>query len=152
MEPIKMTSEEILKETIKEKYGNVLRFSKAVQIPESSIRNIFNRGVESVSAGVLVKICKALNLDVESLVSGRLSVRPNMQKEKLWAQYAHDTPDLPAEATLGETDVLRSTLLHNYDRLNQEGRERLVETSDDMVTSGKYIKSNPAELGKTKGS
>lgn len=98
MEPIKMTSEEILKETIKEKYGNVLRFSKAVQIPESSIRNIFNRGVESVSAGVLVKICKALNLDVESLVSGCLSVRPNMQKEKLWAQHVHNTPDLSDDA------------------------------------------------------
>lgn len=148
MEPIKITSEEILKETIKEKYGNVLRFSKAVQIPESSIRNIFNRGVESVSAGVLVKICKALNLDVESLVSGCLSVRPNMQKEKLWAQYVQNTLGPPFLPT--ETDMLRSALMHNYDQLNQEGRERLVETSDDMVTSGKYIKSNPAELGKTK--
>ena len=46
---------------------------------------------------------------------------------------------------------LRSTLLHNFDQLNQEGQERLVETSDDMVSSGKYIKSDPAKLGKTKG-
>lgn len=48
----------------------------------------------------------------------------------------------------GEADPLRSTLLHNFDQLNQEGRERLVETSDDMVSSGKYIKSDPAGLGK----
>lgn len=46
-----------------------------------------------------------------------------------------------------ESDTLRSTLLHNFDQLNHEGRERLVETSDDMVASGKYIKSDPAELG-----
>lgn len=48
----------------------------------------------------------------------------------------------------GPVDPLRSTLLHNFDQLNQEGRERLVETSDDMVSSGKYIKSDPAGLGK----
>ena len=47
-----------------------------------------------------------------------------------------------------ETDSLRSTLLYNFEQLNQEGRERLVETSDDMVSSGKYIKSDPAGLGK----
>ena len=51
----------------------------------------------------------------------------------------------------GQVGSLRSTLLHNFDRLNQEGQERLVETSDDMVSSGKYIKSDPAGLGKAKG-
>lgn len=45
---------------------------------------------------------------------------------------------------------LRSTLLHNFDQLNQEGRERLVETSDDMVSSRKYIKSNSDKLGNEK--
>lgn len=48
----------------------------------------------------------------------------------------------------GQDDPLRSTLLRNFDQLNQEGRERLVETSDDIVSSGKYIKSDPAGLGK----
>lgn len=55
-----------------------------------------------------------------------------------------------AEAAPGEADILRSTLLRNFDQLNQEGQERLVETSDDMVASGKYIKSNPDNLGKAK--
>lgn len=49
-----------------------------------------------------------------------------------------------------DADPLRSTLLHNFDQLNQEGQERLVETSDDMVSSGKYKKIDPAELDKTK--
>ena len=53
-----------------------------------------------------------------------------------------------AEATPG--DNLRSILVHNFDQLNQEGQERLVETSDDMVSSGKYIKSDPNKLGKAK--
>lgn len=49
-----------------------------------------------------------------------------------------------------EQDTLRSTLLYNFGQLNQEGRERLVETSDDMVLSGKYIKSDKNKLGEAK--
>lgn len=46
-----------------------------------------------------------------------------------------------------EVNSLRTTLLYNFDQLNQEGQERLVETSDDMVSSGKYIKSVSTGLG-----
>ena len=53
-----------------------------------------------------------------------------------------------ASGEILEADSLRSTLLHNFDQLNQEGQERLVETSDDMVCSGKYIKSDSIRLGK----
>ena len=49
-----------------------------------------------------------------------------------------DDPRFMGEAE--EPSPLRSTLLHNFDQLNQEGQEKLVDTSDDMVTSGKYIK------------
>lgn len=45
-------------------------------------------------------------------------------------------------------DPLRSTLLRNFDQLNQEGQEKLVDTSDDMIASGKYIKSSSDQLGK----
>lgn len=50
----------------------------------------------------------------------------------------------PSTTDAVQEEPLRSTLLQNFDQLNQEGQERLVETSDDMVRSGKYIKSNQA--------
>lgn len=56
-------------------------------------------------------------------------------------------PSILDEADLG-ADSLRSTLLHNFDQLNREGREKLVDISDDMVSSGKYIKSDSPGLGK----
>lgn len=59
-----------------------------------------------------------------------------------------DTAEAAPGKEQSEADILRSTLLHNFDQLNQEGQERLVETSDDMVSSGKYIKSDPSGLGK----
>lgn len=74
------------------------------------------------------------------------------------ADYFHVSTDY----LLGRTDdpspagmakkpsPLRSALLGNFDQLNQEGQERLVETSDDMVSSGKYKKSCAHELGKAK--
>lgn len=34
------------------------------------------------------------------------------------------------------------------DQLNEEGQDKLVDYADDLVASGKYIKSDPAGLGK----
>lgn len=59
-----------------------------------------------------------------------------------------DDPSPVGDGT--EPSPLRSTLLHNFDQLNQEGQEKLVDTSDDMVSSGKYKKSGAPELGKEK--
>ena len=73
------------------------------------------------------------------------------------ADYYHTSVDYllgrtdskePPEASGGP---LRSALLGNFDQLNLEGQERLVETSDDMVSSGKYIKSDKNQLGKAQG-
>ena len=50
----------------------------------------------------------------------------------------------------GEPNPLRSALLGNFDQLNQEGQEQLVDHSDTMVNSGKYIKTDPDKLGKAK--
>ena len=48
-------------------------------------------------------------------------------------------------------DPLQKALLDSFSKLNREGQERLVETADDMVASGKYIKTHKAGLGKGAG-
>ena len=99
-----MSREEILKSLITSKYKSVLAFSKDTGIPESSIRNIFNRGLDTVSAGTLVEICRNLSLDIESLMAGTVSVRPNPQKEEAWEQYVETkkAPSLSEERVLDE--------------------------------------------------
>lgn len=62
--------------------------------------------------------------------------------------YGKGSP--PGTAEAAPCGPLRSTLLHNFDQLNQEGQELLVEQSDTMVSSGKYIKTDPNKLGETK--
>lgn len=54
------------------------------------------------------------------------------------------------EVERGEADALLSLLVRNFGALNEEGQEKLVETSDDFVSSGKYIKSCSVELGDAK--
>lgn len=42
-------------------------------------------------------------------------------------------------------------LVEMYQRLNEEGQDRLLETADDMVRSGKYKKGRASKLGKMQG-
>ena len=62
-----------------------------------------------------------------------------------------DAKKSPSTAETASGDTLRSTLLYNFDQLNQEGREKLVDLSDDLVSTGKYIKSGQNRMDNTKG-
>lgn len=101
-------------------------------VSKSSVTN-WLKGKNSPDANLVMPICNLLNITVGQFYG------------------EEETSPSTAEAAPGEeqakADPLRSTLLRNFDQLNQEGRERLVETSDDMVSSGKYIKSSTNQLG-----
>lgn len=137
-----MTLEEQLKNEILSRYKSVRAFTTAINVPYSTLDSVFKRGISNAGVSTMIKVFGALDLDIESISSGILYHRSTEQKK---------SPST-VEAAPGEADSevysLRSTLLHNFDQLNREGQERLVETSDDMVSSGKYIKSDPAGLGK----
>ena len=87
--------------------------------------------------------------------SGRMPRGESLSK---LADYFHVSTDY----LLGRTDSpqpvgdgtafspLCSALLGSFNQLNQEGQEKLVDTADDMVASGKYKKSGAPELGKEK--
>ncbi|WP_283608605.1 helix-turn-helix domain-containing protein [Faecalispora anaeroviscerum] len=52
----------------------------------------------------------------------------------------------PAEAETGELNKQEQTLIHNYRALNDEGQEKLLDYSDDLVSSSKYTKNNQPEI------
>lgn len=56
-----------------------------------------------------------------------------------------DARDSPEGAQLLQDE---RDLLVLYRRLNEEGQEKALDYIDDIVSSGKYIKSDPAGLGK----
>lgn len=47
-----------------------------------------------------------------------------------------------------ETAPGEDHIIAPYRELNHEGQEKLIDYADDLVASGKYIKSDPDNLGK----
>lgn len=43
----------------------------------------------------------------------------------------------------------QTRLVNLFLQLNEEGKEKLVEYADDLVSSGKYIKSDPSVVGQS---
>lgn len=131
-----MTIEDQLKQEILSQYKSVRAFTNEIGVPYTTLDSVFKRGIQNAGVTTMIKVFSALNLDIESIPSGEL--RPNTSNKKS-----------PGGAEGLEWDDLRSILVHNFDQLNQEGQEKLVDLSDDMVSSGKYIKTDKNQLGKT---
>lgn len=67
-----MTIEEKLKNLMLERYGTVLDFARAHDIPNSSIVSIINRGVRKSSVSNVIKICHALEISVDGLLDDKI--------------------------------------------------------------------------------
>lgn len=121
---------------------NEIRKAKNLSIDELCDRSGIPKGTLSkITAGITTSptldtvraIANALNCTLDDLDDSSLGSKKS-----------------PDAAGAAPGDALRSILVQNFDQLNQEGQERLVETSDDMVSSGKYIKSNKDQLDEAK--
>ena len=128
-----MTKEEIIREKMVSDYGSVLKFSEQTGIPYSTIRNIFSRGFETLSAGVAVEICKRLKIDMESIMDGSLSVRPNSQKVETWENHVNAQNN--AATTKGKkTAPLYSSeaakIAKDYDSLDHWGKAAVRSVAD----------------------
>ena len=70
-----MTPEELLKQRIIEKYRNINNFCVHTNIPYSTVKNIFIRGIMGCGVGLIIKICAALDIDIEALINGEIKER-----------------------------------------------------------------------------
>lgn len=107
-------------------------FAEQLQIPYTTLRN-YETDQREPGHKLLIRMATLLDVSVDELIG---------------YQPQNKTVSSTLDEAVLEADPLRSTLLHNFDQLNQEGQERLAETSDDMVRSGKYIKSDTSGVCK----
>lgn len=114
---------------------NRKEFADKLNIPYRTITN-YENGAREAGSDYLARVATVCGVTTDWILGVSDDKKSPSSTE---AAPGRDDP---------ETDSLRSTLLYNFEQLNQEGQERLVETSDDMVSSGKYIKSDPAGLDK----
>ena len=127
-----MTLEEQLKSEILNRYKSVRAFTTSINIPYSTLDSVFKRGIANAGVSTMIKVFDTLDLDIESIAFGELRHRDTDEK----------SPST-TEAAPGEDHMIAL-----YRELNHEGQEKLIDYADDLVASGKYIKSGPDNLGK----
>lgn len=64
--------EDEIKATIILKYGSINNFCKQFDFPWSTVKAMLSRGINNSSVSNVIKLCNALNLDIEELTKGKL--------------------------------------------------------------------------------
>lgn len=130
----------VLQEIMLERAMSIPDIARATGLSDSTVRSIIKRESKTVALDVAAKFSHGLGVSLEFLHDGFGEKNENNRSIISPPSEASDT-----------SANLQKILLDNFDQLNQEGQERLVETSDDMVSSGKYIKIDSFKLGKQNG-
>lgn len=111
---------EILQGIMNEQGLNIPEVARRCNLHDGTVRSIIVRKQKNVALEVAFKLSHGLHVSLERL---------NGLPEK-------DTLPLSMEAML----------LGLFRKLNDEGQEKLLDLADDLVASGKYIKSGTARL------
>ena len=113
MEEKEMTKAEILKKEILRQYRSVRQFAMEMNIPYSTLVTALERGIEGMAYGTVIKMCDKLSLNPV------------------------DFSSLERDASLG-AQLLENRVMQNYVKLNQTGRDKVLELMDDFVQIDKY--------------
>jgi hypothetical protein len=109
----KMTKAEILKKEILRQYRSVRQFALDMNIPYSTLVTALERGIEGMAYGTVIKICDKLSLNPV------------------------DFSSLERDTVLSE-QLLENRVMQYYVKLNQDGRDKILELMDDFVQIDKY--------------
>ena len=100
-----MTKAEILKKEILRQYRSVRQFAMEMNIPYSTLVTALERGIEGMAYGTVIKMCDKLSLNPV------------------------DFSSLERDASLG-AQLLENRVMQNYVKLNQTGRDKILELMD----------------------
>ena len=99
-----MTIEQELKALIVKRYGSAKNFALEINMPNSTLDNIFRRGVLNSSVANIIKICNALEISADELADGKIVSR---SASAVWA----------SSLTPVETDAIKK-----YRALDERGK------------------------------
>ena len=108
-----MTKAEILKQEILRQYRSVRRFALERGIPYSTLVTALERGIDGMAYGTVIRMCDKLSLNPV------------------------DFSSLERDASLG-AQLLENRVMQYYVKLNQNGRDKILELMDDFVQIDKY--------------
>ncbi len=108
-----MTKAEMLKKEILRQYRSVRQFSLDMGIPYSTLVTALERGIDGMAYGTVIRICDKLRLNPV------------------------DFSSLEDDAALGGL-LLENRVMKNYVKLNQSGRDKILELMEDFTQIDKY--------------
>lgn len=112
---IAMNKAEILKKEILRQYRSVRQFSLEMGIPYSTLVTALERGIDGMAYGTVIKICDKLNLNPV------------------------DFSSLDESGALGAR-LIENRVMLSYTKLNQEGRDKILDLMEDFARIDKYQK------------
>jgi len=113
VEEKRMTKAETLKKEILRQYRSVRQFALEMGIPYSTLVTALERGIEGMAYGTVIRMCDKLSLNPV------------------------DFSSLERDASLG-AQLLENRVMQYYVKLNQTGRDKVLELMDDFVQIDKY--------------
>lgn len=66
------TIEDQIKEIITERHKNIANFCRKYDFPWSTVKGMLTRGIKNASISNVIKLCDALNLDIEELSKDKI--------------------------------------------------------------------------------
>lgn len=122
------TIENKLKELILTRNKSLREFTLKIGMPYSTFDTILKRGVDKANIINILKICNELNISADKLANGIIEFN-NIEKNI----------NLSKEET---------TLLENYNKLNNLGKDKVITYTKDLIEMPKYQKDNVTTLPK----
>lgn len=101
--------EEEIKNIIIKRYDSINAFCKEFDFPWSTVKAMLTRGIKNSSIGNVIKLCNALNLDIEEL-----------SKDKIVEKYKAPNND----------DYLLIACHHETGKLTEEEKEEIKQFAE----------------------
>lgn len=111
-----MDKTEYLKQLINDTGLKMKAFAEKADIPYTTLRSMLERGIENASVNNVVKICRTLNISVETL-------------------YAKCNQNISLSST-------EETLLNKFNKLNTKGKKEAIKRVDELAELPKYQKES----------
>lgn len=117
-----MTIEENLKDLILTQHKSLLSFANTTGIPYTTIDNVLKRGIARAGISTMIKICDALNIELDALAKG------SIRKKQIYGITLIDDNE--------------KTLVADYRKLNKLGKEKALEDIENLTYVPKYVDTN----------
>lgn len=116
-----MDKTEKLKNIILKKYGSIRKFAKIADIPSTTLTSSLDRGIGGMGVDRVIKICDILNIDVKTFEPIETNV---------------------VSVTINKYSKKESVLLNDFNKLNEIGKNKVINYTQDLKDMPKYKKEN----------